>query len=670
MLKYGFFDSVKGDRKYNVRDIATLFDGIIVDGIYAQIGDRFSVNKKTTIENAEDDITVAVGTGQAWLNHTKIINTTPLYLTFDAPNGRFDAIVLEVNEKDRNASIFIKKNVETKNGTTTPSIKDNQLTNTDEIHQHLLALVHLRSGASTITQADITSKIGFDFPDGIPYVTSPLKSFPADETLKQWVAQWSEFYNSAIAQLETQQDDFDTFMTESGEAFTTAQNGRETAFNAAQESRSEIFSESEQSRTDIFNTKQTERATAFTEQLETQQDDFDTAQNQKQNAFNALVNTIAEWLISSETDWDTWFENTENAWDVWFATVQSSAVTEAYVNQIVDGKIAELVGTAPENLDTIHELAEAIQENDDVLKILNQSIATKATTTYVNAQLSTKADNTRFGPSQDGLAPAGGSAYASFMGDGIPRFLNVDGVYQKIDIVSKYKDGLVPKLPDEDTTTKFLRQDGIWDIPGEGSYLPLTGGTLMGSLIIGDPNHLDNKTKIYALSDYSSSYYSQIRLSRNQINYNVVKIFPPKSIKKYITFSDNVYLMGTAYEAEQLSTSEEINYYNVESSGIILNFINFSMYEQPKIFLVVTICATINASSSLTTDVSVYDISYFIPYINKDLNLVKYVRKQVGSNGTLRFSYTITNANDDQDGTINLNINALTYVYSRAFILN
>ena len=50
----------------------------------------------------------------------------------------------------------------------------------------------------------------------------------------------------------------------------------------------------------------------------------------------------------------------------------------------VDEKVSNLVGAAPEALDTLGELAAAIQENDEVVQILNDAIATKADIVYVD----------------------------------------------------------------------------------------------------------------------------------------------------------------------------------------------------------------------------------------------------------------------------------------------
>lgn len=50
----------------------------------------------------------------------------------------------------------------------------------------------------------------------------------------------------------------------------------------------------------------------------------------------------------------------------------------------VDEKIAGLINSAPETLDTLGELAVAFQENDDVIGVLNEAIVTKADKTYVD----------------------------------------------------------------------------------------------------------------------------------------------------------------------------------------------------------------------------------------------------------------------------------------------
>lgn len=62
----------------------------------------------------------------------------------------------------------------------------------------------------------------------------------------------------------------------------------------------------------------------------------------------------------------------------------------------VDNKIANLVNSAPETLDTLGELATAMEENESVVNALNQAIANKAdssTVTQLQEIVNAKAEN-------------------------------------------------------------------------------------------------------------------------------------------------------------------------------------------------------------------------------------------------------------------------------------
>ena len=61
----------------------------------------------------------------------------------------------------------------------------------------------------------------------------------------------------------------------------------------------------------------------------------------------------------------------------------------------VDESVTNLIGSAPETLDTLGKLATAFQENDEVVQVLNNAIATKADKTYVDeaiANIPTESD--------------------------------------------------------------------------------------------------------------------------------------------------------------------------------------------------------------------------------------------------------------------------------------
>ena len=62
--------------------------------------------------------------------------------------------------------------------------------------------------------------------------------------------------------------------------------------------------------------------------------------------------------------------------------------SEAYVQT----EVANLVNSAPETLDTLGEVAKAIEDNETVVEALNAAIGNKADTTYVNTELGKKAN--------------------------------------------------------------------------------------------------------------------------------------------------------------------------------------------------------------------------------------------------------------------------------------
>ena len=61
-----------------------------------------------------------------------------------------------------------------------------------------------------------------------------------------------------------------------------------------------------------------------------------------------------------------------------------SAIDNKADKTYVDEKVADLVGSAPETLNTIEELAAALQENDEVVQVLDEAITAKADKTYVD----------------------------------------------------------------------------------------------------------------------------------------------------------------------------------------------------------------------------------------------------------------------------------------------
>lgn len=167
----GFFNSVNGDRRYSAEQMSSLFDGIINDGVFANIGTSFEVKAKS-------GNTITVGIGRAWFNHAWIDNDAMLTITANDAEillDRYDVVVIEVNHSAavRSGSIkYIK-------GTASSTPQKPSMANTTEVHQYPLAYIYRPAGSSEITQSNITSMIGTS---SCPYITGVLQSPSIDNS--------------------------------------------------------------------------------------------------------------------------------------------------------------------------------------------------------------------------------------------------------------------------------------------------------------------------------------------------------------------------------------------------------------------------------------------------------------------------------------------------------
>lgn len=187
----GFFNSLNGDRKYNAAQMSAIFDGLIIDGVFASIGTAFAVK-------AAGGLTVNVGIGKAWFDHTWTVNDSILPMT--APRAevlldRIDAVVLEVNgmESVRNNTIkFVKGN---------PSSAPSRptLTNEGNVHQYPLCYIYRKYGTAVINQADITPMVGTE---STPFVTGILQTISLDELLGKWQDELDRFTDARSKEVD------------------------------------------------------------------------------------------------------------------------------------------------------------------------------------------------------------------------------------------------------------------------------------------------------------------------------------------------------------------------------------------------------------------------------------------------------------------------------------
>lgn len=174
-LSSGFYNSLNHDRRYFASEFSRLFDGIIRDGIFSAIGTCFIVE-------AYEGLTVNVGIGLAWFNHSWTYNDAVLPINgiqSEVLLDRIDVLVLESNEEDsvRDNSIFFIK------GTPSSNPQRPTLLHTVLVDQRPLCYIYRHAGVDEIRQADIINMIGTD---DCPFVSGILKTISIDQVIPQW----------------------------------------------------------------------------------------------------------------------------------------------------------------------------------------------------------------------------------------------------------------------------------------------------------------------------------------------------------------------------------------------------------------------------------------------------------------------------------------------------
>ena len=175
----GFFNSKEGthDRSYNAEDISKIFDGIIQDGVYNDVGDRFFVKSK-------GGLSISIGSGRAWFDHTWFVNESTIITSTDEPipnpaMGRYDAIAIEVNA---NAEIRETRLVYI-TGDGGYEYSKPEMIKESYINQYPVAYIHFKPGTEEITDADIEIVVGTS---ECPFVTGILEHTDIDDLLAGW----------------------------------------------------------------------------------------------------------------------------------------------------------------------------------------------------------------------------------------------------------------------------------------------------------------------------------------------------------------------------------------------------------------------------------------------------------------------------------------------------
>lgn len=204
-LTYGFYNSKNHDRKYDAEQISRIFDGVITDGVYHSIGTAFSVTAGT-------GLSVNVGSGRAWFNHTWTFNDAVLVLTIPAAHAvytRIDAVIIQVNRQTRTNSIVVKA------GTPSGTPKPPTMSSENQITEYPLAYVTVPNGVTSIKSSNIRTMVGSSL---CPFVAGVQNGVNIDNLLQTWIDEFGDLINAS-------QTEFDILFTELRDQISQATSG-------------------------------------------------------------------------------------------------------------------------------------------------------------------------------------------------------------------------------------------------------------------------------------------------------------------------------------------------------------------------------------------------------------------------------------------------------------
>lgn len=163
-VTFGFYNSVYHDRTYDAVQFSSIFDGVITDGVFKHVENELAVRPGTSM-------TVIVGSGRAWFNHTWTLNDDDLVLSVTPASSlynRIDSVVIEMDKQARTNSIKVIRGIDS--STPVPP----ELKNDEFVQQYRLANITVPSGGTGVTITDLRGT------NECPWVTSPVYTAGSD----------------------------------------------------------------------------------------------------------------------------------------------------------------------------------------------------------------------------------------------------------------------------------------------------------------------------------------------------------------------------------------------------------------------------------------------------------------------------------------------------------
>lgn len=183
-LKYGFYDSVDGDRVYSAKDFTSIFNNLITDGVLPRTGNRNQFGATP----ASSGLGVTIDSGWAWFDSTYTFLTAPQTYALDAADAvlyRLDAVVIQTDNENRTNEIIVVKG--------TPATENSAVKPTLTANQHPICYAKVTPGLTKMVQGNIENRVGFS---DCPWITGIVGSADLTQVFAQWQYDFDEWFDA------------------------------------------------------------------------------------------------------------------------------------------------------------------------------------------------------------------------------------------------------------------------------------------------------------------------------------------------------------------------------------------------------------------------------------------------------------------------------------------
>ncbi|PKM75015.1 MAG: hypothetical protein CVU92_03520 [Firmicutes bacterium HGW-Firmicutes-17] len=199
----GIFPSVNGDRRYFTSFFAAYFSDFISNGIYPNPSTQCQVL-------ANNDMTVTLKPGNAYINGYKYINDSDKSLTIETADGvlkRIDRIVLRYTVLNREIKAYVKK------GTFASSPVAPTLQRDADMWELGVADIYVNNGAISITQSSITDlRLNNTYCGIVHCVVDQVDTTTIFNQFQAWYAETTAYGTATLnGYLNSYQDSFNTW---------------------------------------------------------------------------------------------------------------------------------------------------------------------------------------------------------------------------------------------------------------------------------------------------------------------------------------------------------------------------------------------------------------------------------------------------------------------------